>query len=526
MTPVTTPGKGLLEAGGNVPSRQGLCHLTGGRCHITRHLVKKGAFVDRSGHIVPYCGRKIAMSDKSLLKDLPAVDEVLKSPAGEGWLRDYPRRYVLEAVRQVIEHRRRLIIEGQPVEPSIEEMAPDIEALVRQLSSLSLRPVINATGIVIHTNLGRSVLPERVLENVRKVACGYSTLEYDLAGGKRGKRYAHIKRLLREVTGAEDGIAVNNNAGAVLLSLNALARGREVVVSRGELVEIGGSFRVPDVMAASGAVLKEVGTTNKTHLFDYENAINENTALILKVHQSNYRITGFTEDVPIGELADLGRRHGLPVMYDLGSGCFIDLKPYGIFSEPSVQETVRSGPDVVTFSGDKLLGGPQAGIILGKGALIETIQKNPLTRALRIDKLTLAAMEAVLMEYVDVEKAKKDIPTLRMLLEEPEVLRKRAKRIANLIIRGAKAPGLKEGVAVIEDRSFAGGGALPEITLKTYAVALTPGTISINTIEERLRKGDPPVIARIKGDALLLDARTVQDREVKTLAGCVRAALA
>jgi L-seryl-tRNA(Ser) seleniumtransferase len=467
------------------------------------------------------------MDDKSLLKDLPAVDEVLKSRPGEGWLRDYPRRYVLEAVRQVIEQRRRLIIEGQTVERSIEEMAPDIEAFVKHLSSLSLRPVINATGIVIHTNLGRSVLSDRVLENVRKIACGYSTLEYDLAEGTRGKRYTHIKRLLREITGAEDGMAVNNNAGAVLLSLNALARGREVVVSRGELVEIGGSFRVPDVMAASGAVLREVGTTNKTHLYDYENAINENTALILKVHQSNYRITGFTEDVPIGELAALGKRHGLPVMYDLGSGCLIDLKPYGIFSEPSVQETVRSGPDVVTFSGDKLLGGPQAGIILGKGARIETIQKNPLTRALRIDKLTLAALEAVLMEYVDVEKAKKDIPTLRMLLEEPEVLRKRAKRIASLIVRGAKAPDVKEaGVDVIEDRSFAGGGALPEITLKTYAVALRPGTISINTLEERLRKAAPPVIARIKGDALLLDARTVQNREVKTLAACVTAALA
>jgi L-seryl-tRNA(Ser) seleniumtransferase len=457
-----------------------------------------------------------------MLKDLPSVDEVLKSPSGEGWLRDYPRPFVLEAVRKVIEHRRRLIIEGQPVEPSIEDMAPEIEALARQLSSLSLRPVINATGIVIHTNLGRAVLSERVMENVRKIACGYSTLEYDLDEGRRGKRYAHIKRLLREVTGAEDGVAVNNNAGAVFLSLNALAKGREVVVSRGELVEIGGSFRVPDVMAASGAVLREVGTTNKTHLQDYEKAINENTALILKVHQSNYRITGFTEDVPIGDLASLGRRHGLPVMYDLGSGCLIDLKPYGIFIEPSVQETVRSGPDVVTFSGDKLLGGPQAGIILGKGAYIEAIQKNPLTRALRIDKLTLAALEATLMDYVDLEKAKKDIPTLRMLLEEPEALRKRAKRMAGLIARGAKGA----GVIVIEDYSFAGGGALPEVTLKTYAVALRPVTISINKLEERLRKGAPPVIARIKGDALLLDARTVRDREVKTLAGCVAAALA
>lgn len=467
------------------------------------------------------------MNEKALLKDLPSVDEVLKSPHGERWLKEHPRRYVLEAIRLAIEQTRRLILEGQPAEPSIGAMAPQIELAVRHLSSLSLRPVINATGIVIHTNLGRAALSERVLENVVKTARGYSNLEYDLAEGRRGKRYSHIKHLLREVTGAEDGMAVNNNAGAVLLCLNALARGREVIVSRGELVEIGGSFRVPDVMAASGAVLREVGTTNKTHPYDYENAINENTALILKVHRSNYRITGFTEDVPIGELAELGRRHGLPVMYDLGSGCLIDLRPYGISIEPSVQETVRSGPDIVTFSGDKLLGGPQAGIIVGRREHIEAIQKNPLTRALRIDKLTLSALEATLMEYVDMDKAIKDIPTLRMLLEEPESIKRRARRIANLLARQAPVPGgFKAEIAVLEDYSFAGGGALPEVTLKTYAVSVKPKGISINRLEERLREGTPPVIARIKEDALLLDARTVQGRELRTLAACVRAVLA
>ncbi|GAB4388743.1 MAG: L-seryl-tRNA(Sec) selenium transferase [Thermodesulfovibrionales bacterium] len=462
------------------------------------------------------------MVDKALLKSLPSVDEVLKSPHGRQWLERFPRRYVTEAVRQAIESRRRLILSGAPAEPSAEEMAPEVEAALRRLSSLSLRPVINATGIVVHTNLGRSALSERALENVVAVARGYSNLEYDLASGGRGKRYSHIKRLLREVTGAEDGVAVNNNAGAVLLVLNTLARGREVIVSRGELVEIGGSFRVPDVMAASGAVLREVGTTNKTHLFDYENAVDENTALILKVHRSNYRITGFTEEVPAAALAALGRERGVPVMYDLGSGCLVDLRRHGIYGEPSVQEVVKSGPDVITFSGDKLLGGPQAGVIVGREDIIERVQKNPVTRALRIDKLTLAALEATLMEYIDEEEAAARIPTLRMLLEEPGSVRKRARRIARAVSSRVKAA----RVDVVEDQSLSGGGALPEVALRTYAVAIRPDGLSAGRLEERLRKGSPPVIARIRDDALLLDARTVADREIKPLAACVAAALA
>jgi L-seryl-tRNA(Ser) seleniumtransferase len=462
----------------------------------------------------------MAEVSKALLKKLPSVDEVLKSPEVEHWLERYPRRYVLQAVRETIEGRRKLILKGKKTDVSIPGMKADIEGAVRRLSSLSLRPLINATGIVIHTNLGRSPLSEHALENIERAAAGYSTLEYDLAEGKRGKRYAHIKRLLREVTGAEDGIAVNNNAGAVLVALSTLARGREVVVSRGELIEIGGSFRIPDVMAQSGAVLKEVGATNKTHPGDYEKAINEHTALLLKVHWSNYRITGFTSDVSIEELVSIGRKHNLPAMYDLGSGCLIDLKPLGIHTEPTVQETVKAGVDILTFSGDKLLGGPQAGIIVGKSRYIKMLQENPLLRAVRIDKLTLAALEATLMRYIDPERAKREIPTLRMLLEKPESVRRRAGKIA------AKLKDMKSiEIKIVEDSAFSGGGALPEHELKTYAVAVRSKRLSASRLEERLRLGDPPVIARIKEDTLLLDARTVGDGEIKALSECVRAAL-
>lgn len=365
------------------------------------------------------------MNEKQkLLSQLPSVDEILKSTQGMGWLNIYPRRFVLQAVREAIDLRRKKILEGLAADISDEVMLADIENSINRLSSYSLIPLINATGVVIHTNLGRSVLSERALENIRRVSESYSNLEYDIDEGKRGKRYVHVKRILREVTGAEDALLVNNNAAAVLLCLNTLAAGREVIVSRGELVEIGGSFRIPDVMKAGGAILREVGTTNKTHLSDYKQAINENTALILKVHKSNYRVVGFAEEVSVEDLVNLGSRHQIPVMFDLGSGCFIDLKPYGIHIEPSVQEIVKTGVDLTTFSGDKLLGGPQGGVIVGKKEHIQKIQKNPMTRALRIDKLTLAGFEATLMEYVDEEKALKNIPTLRMLLQKPDELKK------------------------------------------------------------------------------------------------------
>jgi L-seryl-tRNA(Ser) seleniumtransferase len=458
---------------------------------------------------------------QELLSCLPSVDEVLKSKQGMEWIDNYPRRYVLQAIRDTIDSRRREIIEGLAADLSGEVMIADIGNMIEKLSSYSLRPLINATGVVIHTNLGRSILSERALENIKRVSESYSNLEYDIEEGKRGKRYAHIKRILREITGAEDALIVNNNAAAVLLCLNTLSKGKEVIVSRGELVEIGGSFRMPDVMAASGAMLREVGTTNKTHIYDYERAISENTSLILKIHKSNFRVIGFSEEVSIEALVTLGRRHQIPVMFDLGSGCLIDLKSFGIYDEPSAQEFIKSGVDVTTFSGDKLLGGPQGGVIVGKREHIERIQKNPIARAVRIDKLTLAGFEATLMDYIDEEKAIKNIPTLRMLLQKPEELRKRANKIAKRFKREIKNAYIK----VTADSSRAGGGALPEVNLPTYVISIKSGGSSVNVVEERLRKGSPPIIARIKEDSLIIDVRTVREEDLEGLVKGIKSAL-
>lgn len=459
---------------------------------------------------------------QELLSRLPSVDEVLKSHHGQEWLKIYPRKFILQAIREVIDMRRKEILRGTIKETHIEEMVPDIKIMIESLSSLSLRPVINATGVVIHTNLGRSVLSNKIMNNVFRVATSYSNLEYDLTEGKRGERYSHIKRLLREVTGAEDGFVVNNNAAAVLLCLNEIAKGKEVIVSRGELIEIGGSFRMPDVMLSSGAILREVGTTNKTHLYDYERAINEDTALILKVHPSNYRIQGFTEEVAIEDLVDLGHSKGIPVMFDLGSGCLIDLKPFGIHSEPAVKEIVRKGVDLITFSGDKLLGGPQAGLIVGKKGLIERIQKNPLTRAVRIDKLTLSALESTLFEYHDEEKARESIPTLRMLLEDLSSIKERARRIYRRLKKAVK----DAEIELIQDISRAGGGSLPEVDLPTYAVTIKPASLSLKILEERLRSGNPPVIVRVKEDKIIIDARTIEDKQISQLIDRIKEALA
>lgn len=465
-------------------------------------------------------------TEQRLLASLPAVDEILKSEQGALWQQSFPRRYVLRAIRDVIERYRRAMLKKECEDFSLDLLLSEMQTHMEKLSEFSLRPVINATGIVIHTNLGRSVLPEAVLENVKTVACNYSNLEYDFEQGLRGKRYSHIQTLLREITGAEAGLVVNNNAAAVLVCLSALSKGKEVIVSRGELVEIGGSFRIPDVMSSSGAILKEVGTTNKTHISDYEQAINENTGLLLKVHQSNFKITGFTQSVTIEDLAVLGKKYNIPVMFDLGSGCLVDLKSLKIPIEPPVQDIVRSGTDIVTFSGDKLLGGPQGGVIVGKSQLIEIIAKNPLMRAVRIDKMTLAALEAVLMIYLDDVNAWTRIPTLNMLLQDSEIIKERAEAIALQI---KTDPGFSRkdcaSVDVIKDVSQSGGGALPGTEFETFAVAIRPLNISVNFLEERLRRGNPPIVARIKEDALLIDARTVRDSEIVILVNRVKAAL-
>lgn len=467
------------------------------------------------------------MIDKQqILASLPAVDEILKTEQGVLWQQSFARRNVVRSIRDVIERYRQAVLADEIKEFSLEKILADIQILLEKLSEFSLKRVINATGVVIHTNLGRSVLSEEILENMKAVACGYSNLEYELEQGRRGKRYSHLQRLLTEITGAEAGLVVNNNAAAVLVCLSSFAKGKEVIVSRGELVEIGGSFRIPDVMSGSGAILNEVGTTNKTHLYDYEQAINEKTALLLKVHQSNFRIVGFTQSVSNEDLVALGKKYGIPVMLDLGSGCLLDLKPYGIHSEPTVQQIVRTGIDIITFSGDKLLGGPQGGVIVGKKNLIEIIAKNPLMRAVRIDKLTLSAFESVLMCYLDEDKARMQIPTLSMLLQDTEKIRERAKGIAfqlNSEIGISHDDIVKTDV--IRDSSKSGGGALPEVEFETYAVALKPMKLSVNKLEERLRHGDPPVIARIKEEALIIDARTVRDSEIEVLVKALNKAL-
>jgi L-seryl-tRNA(Ser) seleniumtransferase len=355
-----------------------------------------------------------------------------------------------------------------------------------------------------------------------EVSQNYSNLEYDLESGERGSRYTHVEEILCRLSGAESALVVNNNAGAVLLVLNTISEGREVIVSRGELVEIGGAFRIPDVMKRSGALLREVGTTNRTYLSDYQRAIGSQTALFLKVHTSNFRVMGFTSDVPLQDLVQLGRETQLPVMEDLGSGCLVDLLQYGLEKEPTVQEAIKTGVDVVTFSGDKLLGGPQAGIILGKKGLMDLIKINPLTRALRIDKLTLAALESTLHLYLDEKRATQEIPVLHMLSLD----RSRLKRKGRSLLRRV-AGNIPQDTQLIlkEDVSQVGGGSLPLQELPTIVLAIKPNILSINDLKEKLRKGDPPIISRISKDELILDMRTVFDEEIPLLAAGIEKAL-
>jgi L-seryl-tRNA(Ser) seleniumtransferase len=458
------------------------------------------------------------MTVRQKLSQLPQIDECLKSPYGQKWLESYYRKTVIRSIREVVDSKRKEILKGADPEISIDAMAADIEKTIIKHSSYKLKSLINASGVVIHTNLGRAILSDKAIENITATAGSYSNLEYEISKGKRGKRYSHIKDIICELTGAEDAVVVNNNAAAVLICLDTFAKGKEVIVSRGELVEIGGSFRIPAVMQSSGAVLREIGTTNKTHLSDYENALCGNTALFLKVHQSNYKVIGFTEEVSVEQLVKLGKEYKIPVVDDLGSGCMISLEKYGIHDEPTVQEVIKYGVDLVTFSGDKLLGGPQSGIIAGKAKMIQKIQNNPMLRAMRIDKMTFAALEATFMQYLDEEEVIKNIPTMRMLTQPEETIKKRAKRILSSLRKSI--PG-RAGLEILPDQSRAGGGSLPEADFPTFAVSIKPLGFSVNELEKRLRLGSPPVIARIKEDMMLIDARTVQDREVKTLVKCV-----
>ncbi|MBA3003190.1 MAG: L-seryl-tRNA(Sec) selenium transferase [Desulfurivibrio sp.] len=467
----------------------------------------------------PESAGKPAASTQRLLQAIPKVDEFL------GWLvppPDAPVSLVKSSVRQLLESLRQNILNGAPIKPADltqEALLPRFVELLAAKLRPNFRTVINGTGVVIHTNLGRSLLPESAMESLLAVGSHYSNLELDLATGKRGSRYSLVEDILCELTGAEAGLVVNNNAAAVMLVLDTLAKDREVIVSRGQLVEIGGSFRIPEVMSRTGAKLVEVGATNRTHLRDYENAITEETALLLKVHTSNYRMIGFTSEVPLVDMVELGTRHTLPVMEDLGSGCLIDLSRFGLAKEPTVGEVIRAGVDVVTFSGDKLLGGPQAGLILGKKKIIDQIKQNPMNRALRIDKFTLAGLEAVLRLYFDEEKAINAIPTLAMLAMPLAAIDRRAKRLRRLISTDLAT------VCRVETKNIAsmvGGGSLPEQPLPSRAVVLAPLDRTVNELDKGLRALSLPVLGRIEDDRLLLDMRTVVDKEIPLLANCLK----
>lgn len=465
---------------------------------------------------------------QQLLRKIPSVDEIVSRPEMSDLLKTHPRHLVVEAVRKGLGRLREEILhENGPRELSetlfsFENLYPLFQKEIEDQTRPRLRRVINATGVVIHTNLGRAPLHPSAIEHLIQVSKTYSNLEYDLDRGERGSRYAHVEEILCHLSGAESALVVNNNAGAVLLVLNTLAEGKEVIVSRGELVEIGGAFRIPDVMKRSGALLREVGTTNRTHFTDYQNAIGPQTALLLKVHTSNFRVMGFTSEVSLQDLVQLGKEHQLPVVDDLGSGCLIDLTQYGLEKEPTVQETIKTGVDAVTISGDKLLGGPQAGIILGREKFVERFKSNALTRALRIDKLTLAALESTLLLYLDEKKAMEEIPTLRMLSVDTTKLKRRGKR---LLRRFSGRTNKKAAFSLKEDVSQVGGGALPLQELPTVVVAVKPLELSVNNFEENLRRGHPPIISRISKEELLLDMRTVFDEEIPLLAAGIEKAL-
>ena len=449
------------------------------------------------------------------LRALPSVDAVLARLAGDERARAVPRRRLTEAVRAVLGAERRRLLGGEAGGPAdAAALAARAAGEVARGGLFSLAPVINATGVVLHTNLGRALLSPLAQERLLGVARGYSNLELDLDRKERGSRYSHVQGLLRRLTGAEDALVVNNNAAAVLLALETLARGKEVVVSRGELIEIGGEFRIPDIMRRSGAVLREVGTTNRTHLRDYAQAIGPDTGLLLKVHTSNYRVVGFTAAVSGRELAALGRARGVPVMEDLGSGCLVDLSPHGFPHEPTVPEVVGAGVDLVTFSGDKLLGGPQAGLAVGRADLIDRLAHNPLNRALRIDKLTVAALEATLYAYEE-GSALRTLPTLQMLTEPLAAVRRRARAVLRQV-PAARARDL--GAEIVGARSQVGGGALPTVELPTAALALGTATRPAEALDEALRTGRPPVLGRIADGRLLLDCRTVRPADVPALA--------
>jgi len=459
---------------------------------------------------------KINEKKQAFLKMLPGVDRILEVAVTKPTFEDIPKSVLVRCVRLVIEDLRIIILDDK-MEIKEEDLSEatileKVKACAQNAMTPNLLRVINATGVVVHTNLGRSILAAEAVENLSLIAGNYSNLEFDLSKGVRGSRYSAVEDVLCEISGAQAAMVVNNNAGAVLLCLETLSKGKKVIVSRGELVEIGGSFRIPDVMEKSGGILKEVGTTNRTHLKDYEAAIESDTGLLLKVHKSNYSMVGFTAEVSVKDMVELGQKYHIPVMEDLGSGTFIDFSQYGLLKEPTVQESVATGADVVTFSGDKLLGGPQAGIIVGKKDIIDRIKQNPLTRALRIDKLTLAALESTLRLYMDKDKAITEIPTLRMLTLPYDDIAKEAAMLGNILENIDDA---RLSIKLIDLSSRAGGGALPLLDLPSKCVGVKVEGISINAVERYMRNNIPPIIGRIEDDLFVMDLRTIQEDELQ-----------
>lgn len=447
------------------------------------------------------------MDKQEQLKTLPKVDELLKRDDMISWIEKSSREVVADAIRDTLEYARCRLLQNLEADTHPDVIAGHASQLLSAFEKRSLRRVINATGILLHTNLGRARLPERAVSGVCDIAQNYSTLEFDLSSGGRGNRHDHVSDLIARVTGAEAAIVVNNNAAATLLCLAAIGAGREVIVSRGELVEIGGSFRIPEIMELGGALLKEVGTTNKTHLFDYEHAITNQTAALLKVHTSNYRIVGFTQEVDIDELAKLARENELPLIHDLGSGLLIDLASYGL-SEPTVAQSLSMGSDIVLFSGDKLLGGPQAGIIAGKKYWIDIIKKHPLARAMRVDKMTLAACEEIFRLYLDSEQALATIPVLSMLTSPVKELENKAERMIERLTSCAHV-----AFSVEHSIGRVGGGCAPMLDIPSVSIAVSPESMSAAKLETALRLYNPPIIARIHEERVLLDMRTISEKE-------------
>ncbi len=449
---------------------------------------------------------------KSLLRNLPSVDELLRDSELVPLYRKFSASIVKDSIRGVLEVLREEVLCGRLKDLSRSTIRALIRADLEGLLRPGLEPVVNASGTVIHTHLGRAPLPDEALEAVRLAAEGPVSLEVDLEDGSRGERDAHCEELIRRLTGCEAACIVNNNAAAVFITLNSLAYGREAVISRGELIEIGGSFRLPEIMERSGCILKEVGTTNRTHLHDYMDAMGENTGLLLKVHRSNYNITGFTKEVHLPELVTLGRRYGVAVVEDLGSGSLVDLSRYGLKKEPVVDESIKEGVDVVTFSADKLLGGPQAGIIAGKKEFVERIRRNPIKRALRVDKLTVSALEATLRLYLNPEGLEERLPILRLLTRPLEEIEKRAWRIKELL---SSRLGKRFLIYVEESSSIVGSGALPDCSIPTRVVTITHHEIGAERIFNHFLHSEPPVLGRVERERFVLDARTIDAEHVE-----------